>query len=66
MKNNLKKLLKNKMNRNIYKIYEIRQDVENIDVYQIFQHLFLKNNLNNKKYTLIKVKYIKRIVKMIF
>jgi len=42
MKNNLKKLLKNKMNRNIYKIYEIRQDVENIDVYQIFQHLFLK------------------------
>ena len=52
MKNNLKKLLKNKMNRNIYKIYEIRQDVENIDVYQIFQHLFLKNNLKNKKYTI--------------
>ena len=52
MKNNLKKLLKNKMNRNIYKIYEIRQDVENIDVYQIFQHLFLKNNLNDKKYTI--------------
>ena len=52
MKNNLKELLKNKMNRNIYKIYEIRQDVENIDVYQIFQHLFLKNNLNNKKYTI--------------
>jgi len=52
MKNNLKKLLKNKMNRNIYKIYEIRQDVENIDVYQIFQHFFLKNNLNNKKYTI--------------
>ena len=52
MKNNLKKLLKNKMNRNIYKIYEIRQNVENIDVYQIFQHFFLKNNLNNKKYTI--------------